>query len=41
MLFVYLGAVVVTERGVEVGDFPIQIAKMKTRRILGYWWIYS
>ena len=36
MEFVSLGAMVVTLRGVVVGDFPIQIAKMKTEVIQGY-----
>ena len=36
MEFVSLGAMVVTLRGVVVGDFPIQIAKMKTQVIQGY-----
>jgi len=35
MEFVSLGAMVVTLRGVVVGDFPIQIAKMKTRLFKG------
>ena len=33
MEFVSLGAMVVTLRGVVVGGFPIQIAKMKTQVI--------
>ena len=36
MEFVSLGAMVVTLRGVVVGDFPIQIAKMKTQVFQGY-----
>ena len=36
MEFVSLGAMVVTLRGVVVGGFPIQIAKMKTQVIQGY-----
>ena len=35
MEFVSLSAMVVTLRGVVVGDFPIQIAKMKTQVIQG------
>ena len=35
MEFVSLGAMVVALRGVVVDDFPIQIAKMKTRVIQG------
>ena len=35
MEFVFLGAVVVTLRVVEMGHFPIQIAKMKTQVIQG------
>ena len=35
MEFVFLGAVVVALRVVEVGHFPIQIAKIKTQVIQG------
>ena len=41
MEFVSLGAMVVTLRGVVVGDFPIQIAKMKTQVIQGYTMFWS
>ena len=46
MEFVSLGAMVVTLRGVVVGGFPIQIAKMKTKVIQdsrgqGYYWLFG